>query len=1450
MPVRNAGRVPGAPKKTAALVLEDGRAFVGDALGAEVVGEGEVVFNTAMTGYQEVLTDPSYAGQMVCMTYPLQGNYGVRDADAESSRPWARALIVRWACPVPSHHSSEGSLDEYLKRWKVPAITEIDTRALTRHLRINGALRAVLTHESQAPSQARLAELAAAARRVTPLAEQDLVAQASRTSVEEWLDALPPELRRGDHADGAGLSIAVVDYGVKSNILRSLRERGCRVVVLPHTATWRDVESTGADGLVLANGPGDPAVLDGPVELARQAIGRIPIFGICLGHQILGRAAGATTSRLPFGHHGANHPVKDLETGRVHITSQNHEFQVDAGSIPAGDFFVSQRNLNDGSVEGLSHRTLPVFSVQYHPEGCPGPQDNQHLYDRFVEMVRDRRPALRAVGGAAPPPKPRKVLILGSGPIVIGQAAEFDYAGTQACKALREEGIETVLVNSNPATIMTDEEVADRVYLEPLTVESIERVIARERPDALLPTLGGQTALNLATELAAAGVLDRHHVRLLGAGIETIRKAEDRQAFKDMLQGIGEPVPISRVCESLENVLEFAAEVGLPLVIRPAYTLGGTGGGFVTNEADLERIAIGGLNASPIHQVLIERSLWGWKEIEYEVMRDAADTCITVCNMENLDPMGVHTGDSIVVAPAQTLSDRDHQMLRSSAIRIIRALGIEGGCNVQFALDPKSSTYYVIEVNPRVSRSSALASKATGYPIARVAAKVAVGRRLEEIRNEVTGRTFAAFEPALDYCVVKIPRWPFDKFPAGDRRLGTQMASTGEVMAIERTFEAALVKAMRSLEQKPPATAELGPETIDQPNDRRLFALLNALRNGASPQSLADRSGIDRWFIDRMANLARLEVEGDVRELRRAGYSDSMISALRGETIESAAPTYKLVDTCAAEFEAATPYYYSCWEEETESTPVKGRSALVIGSGPIRIGQGIEFDYCSVHAAWSLRDAGVRAVLVNSNPETVSTDFDTSDRLYFDPLDLDGALHVAQVEHVGGALVQFGGQTAINLAEALDQHGVAIMGSSVEAIDLAEDRRAFAKALDAIGIPQPVGGTTTTVEEAVAIAERAGYPVLVRPSYVLGGRAMEIVRNREELRRYMFWAIGAMPRGTVLVDKYLQGTEVEVDAITDGETVVIPGVMQHVERAGVHSGDSYAVYPAQSLEASELDHVVEYTVKIARHLRLRGMLNVQYVVHRGHVYVLEVNPRSSRTVPFLSKVTGVPMVKLATRVMLGEKLADMGWSTGLVAARDLVAVKAPVFSMNKLPAVDSYLGPEMKSTGEAIGIAGTLNEALRKAFAASGMHIERGGTALLTIADVDKPELLPIVSRLIQMGWTLVATDGTARALRQAGFSPRVVAKIGEPGPTVVDVITQGQVDLVINTMSNVYAEPNEVGGPVFKDGFEIRRAAVERRIPCLTSLDTATALLESAVAASREMEVRTIEEWREGVPV
>jgi carbamoyl-phosphate synthase large subunit len=860
---------------------------------------------------------------------------------------------------------------------------------------------------------------------------------------------------------------------------------------------------------------------------------------------------------------------------------------------------------------------------------------------------------------------------------------------------------------------MTDEDVADRVYIEPLTVDAVERVIERERPDAILPTLGGQTGLNLAMDLHRAGVLERWGVRFLGADADVIRRAEDREAFKQMLLSIGEPVPPSSVCESLQDARAYAKEIGLPLVVRPAYTLGGTGGGFVTTEADLDRVVRGGLAASPIGQVLVERSVWGWKELEYEVMRDAAGTCITVCNMENLDPMGVHTGDSIVVAPAQTLSDRDHQMLRASALRIIRALGIEGGCNIQFALDPGSSTYFVIEVNPRVSRSSALASKATGYPIARVAAKVAIGRRLDEVLNAVTGRTYAAFEPALDYCVVKVPRWPFDKFPGADRRLGTQMASTGECMAIERTFEGALAKALRSLEQRPPDPAQLDEEAlIDQPNDRRLFALMEALRRGAEPADLARRSGIDVWFLD------RIKAMGEALE-----------AGLASPAASSGPITYKLVDTCAGEFEAATPYYYSCQEEESESKPMSRRSALVIGSGPIRIGQGIEFDYCSVHAAWALREAGVRAVMANSNPETVSTDFDTSDRLYFEPLDAEGAAAVAKTERVMGAVVQFGGQTAINLADPLADAGIRILGSSAEAIDLAEDRRRFAAALEAIGVPQPVGDTTTSVEEALAIADRVGYPVLVRPSYVLGGRAMEIVHDAGELRVYMEWARAALPtvgapppglratspsksgrnasppglpspdqtsrRGTVLVDKYLMGVEVEVDAISDGETVVIPGIMQHVERAGVHSGDSYAVYPAPGLESWEQAEVVDHTIRIARHLDLRGLVNVQYVVHRGRVYVLEVNPRASRTVPMLSKVTGVPMVKLATRVMLGERLANLGWASGLVPSRPLVAVKAPVFSMSKLASVDSYLGPEMKSTGEVMGVDRTLTAGRR-----------------------------------------------------------------------------------------------------------------------------------------------------------
>ena len=1087
--------------------------------------------------------------------------------------------------------------------------------------------------------------------------------------------------------------------------------------------------------------------------------------------------------------------------------------------------------------------------------------------------------------------KPKKVLIIGSGPIVIGQAAEFDYAGTQACKAMREEGVTSVLVNSNPATIMTDEGVADVTYIEPLTVEVLERVIARERPDGLLPTLGGQVGLNLAVDLHTAGVLDTYAVRLLGTPLESIKKAEDRALFRRTMQEIGEPIPPSVIVERLEDGDAALAEIGLPAVIRPAYTLGGTGGGFVHTEAEFRRTLESGLAASPVSQVLVERSLRGWKEVEYEVMRDGADTCITVCNMENLDPMGVHTGDSIVVAPSQTLSDKDYQRLRSASLKIIRALGIEGGCNVQLALAPRPDVtdwdgssrrpgagggalpYYVIEVNPRVSRSSALASKATGYPIARVAAKIAVGRRLEEIRNRVTGKTTAAFEPALDYVVVKIPRWPFDKFGAGDRSLGTQMKATGEVMAIDRTFEAALQKAVRSLEVGSRSLL-WEDKSVDGPaaaaavaTDNRIWHLMSALRRGSDVMSIARATGVDPWFLEKLVALVRMEqrllgepLTADLlRDAKRMGFGDEQIANLAGSVTEKVRqqrlewgirPVYKMVDTCAAEFEAATPYFYSTYEEENEAIPAAGPRALVVGSGPIRIGQGIEFDYASVKAAQALRAAGYSAILANSNPETVSTDFDTSDRLYFEPLDEESVRDILDNEsgeNGGGAgegvptILQFGGQTAINLAGPLTRAARPILGSSAESIDLAEDRKRFEQFLTGLGIPQPPGTTVMNVEEAIQAAETIGYPVLVRPSYVLGGRAMEIVQGAGEMARYVGQAMDAAPGKPVLVDKYFAGIEVEVDAICDGESVLIPGIMEHIERAGVHSGDSMAVYPAPNLTQGETDLLVEYTRQIGLGLDVQGLMNIQYVVMRdgegaregsypegGGVFVLEVNPRASRTVPFLSKVTTVPMVQLAVNVMLGQSLAEQGYTGGLWPLRDLVAIKAPVFSMSKLIGVDTYLGPEMKSTGEVMGVDRHFNGALTKALMASDMALPPGGTALLSIADQDKAEAMELIRQLCTAGYTLYATDGTAELIRGLGLEVRRVPKrLAESHPNVVDVIEAGEVDFVLNT--------SEGGRTTLRDGFHIRRAAAEKRLPCFTSLDTARHAVRALVAQMGE---------------
>ncbi|MBM2809595.1 MAG: carB [Chloroflexi bacterium] len=1079
-------------------------------------------------------------------------------------------------------------------------------------------------------------------------------------------------------------------------------------------------------------------------------------------------------------------------------------------------------------------------------------------------------------------------MVIGSGPIIIGQAAEFDYAGTQACRSLREEGLSTVLVNSNPATIMTDIGVADAVYIEPITVSVIERIIQRERPDGLLPTLGGQTGLNIAVDLADAGVLDRYNVRLLGTPLATIKQAEDRELFKELMLSLGEPVPESVVASDVEAAVEFAEGIGYPVIIRPAFTLGGTGGGIGRTEVELRTVCENGLSASPIHQVLVERSLIGWKEIEYEVMRDSADNCITVCNMENFDPMGVHTGDSIVVAPSQTLSDFEYQMLRSAAIKIIRALGIEGGCNIQYGLDPRSHAYYVIEVNPRVSRSSALASKATGYPIARVAAKIAIGRRLDEIPNRVTGQTTAAFEPALDYLVVKVPRWPFDKFASGDRTINTQMKSTGEVMAIDRSFEAALQKAVRSLEidgrsllweERSWSDADGCPteelfDLISRPNDLRLWAIAAALRREVAIEKVASLSGIDPFFVAKLASIVEVERELLREDLtpslmyraKRMGFADAQIAALSDRLPEQVRvqrtgwgirPVYKMVDTCAAEFSAATPYFYSTYEAENEAAPLGVASALVIGSGPIRIGQGIEFDYCSVRAAAALQEAGLASIMINSNPETVSTDFDASTRLYFEPLDEESLRDVLENEigetangFLGEAppvVAQFGGQTAINLAEPLHRAGGRILGSSVEAIDLAEDRRRFESLLNALEVPQPPGASVRTVEEAINTAETIGYPVLVRPSYVLGGRAMEIVHNATDLIRYVTAATQLSTRHPVLIDKYLEGKELEVDAICDRKDVLIPGLMEHVERAGVHSGDSMAVYPALGLRRSEVERVVDYTTRIGIGLGVLGVFNVQYVLFEDTLYVLEVNPRSSRTVPFLSKVTGVPIVTVATHVSLGKSLRDQGYRGGLWPKQDLVAVKAPVFSMSKLARVDTYLGPEMKSTGEVMGIDCTYEGAMTKALIASGMMLPAEGALLLSIADRDKPESIPIIKSFASSGYRLYATEGTAQMISALGI-PVVMTtkKLDEGHPNVLDVIVDGSVNGVVNTLAGVSARRDQL-----RDGFEIRRTAAERRIPCFTSLDTARVVAECVAGgrhrepdAASSFDVRPIQEY------
>ena len=1044
-------------------------------------------------------------------------------------------------------------------------------------------------------------------------------------------------------------------------------------------------------------------------------------------------------------------------------------------------------------------------------------------------------------------PEIKKVLVIGSGPIVIGQAAEFDYAGTQACRSLKEEGIEVVLLNSNPATIMTDKDIADRVYIEPLTVEVVEQLILKEKPDSVLPTLGGQAGLNLAMELEEAGFLRENNVRLIGTTSQTIKKAEDRLEFKQTMEKIGEPIAASRVVENVEDGIEFTKIIGYPVVLRPAYTLGGSGGGIAHNYEELVEILENGLRLSRVGQVLVERCIAGWKEIEYEVMRDSAGNCITVCNMENIDPVGVHTGDSIVVAPSQTLGDKEYQMLRTSALNIISELGITGGCNVQYALNPESFEYCVIEVNPRVSRSSALASKATGYPIAKVAAKIALGYTLDEIKNAITGKTYASFEPMLDYCVVKIPRLPFDKFISAKRTLTTQMKATGEVMSICDNFEGALMKAIRSLEQHVDCLMSYDFTHLDDEeltgqlavvDDRRIWVIAEALRRGFSYDKIHEITRIDKWFIDKLCILTEMEMALKtqpltaelLKEAKRIEFPDNVIARLTGKTEEEIkdmryangiTAAYKMVDTCAAEFAAETPYYYSVFGSENEAIETNDRKkVLVLGSGPIRIGQGIEFDFCSVHCTWAFAKEGYETIIINNNPETVSTDFDIADKLYFEPLTPEDVESIVNLEKPDGAVVQFGGQTAIKLTEALMKMGVPILGTSAENVDAAEDRELFDEILEKCGIPRPSGHTVFTAEEANKAANELGYPVLVRPSYVLGGQGMQIAINDEDVDEFIGIINRIAQEHPILVDKYLVGKEIEVDAVCDGEDILIPGIMEHIERAGIHSGDSISVYPAQSLDDHVKATIVDYTRKLAQSLHVIGLINIQFIVCGEDVYVIEVNPRSSRTVPYISKVTGIPIVPLATRVILGKKLKELGYPTGLAPEADYIAIKMPVFSFEKIRGADISLGPEMKSTGECLGIAKTFNEALYKAFIGAGIKLPKHKNMIMTLKDADKEEGIEIARRFEKIGYRIYATRGTAKVLQEAGVNAIRTNKIEQESPNLLDLILGHKIDLVIDTPSQ--------GVEHSRDGFLIRRTAIETGVNVLTAMDTARALVTS----------------------
>ena len=1411
------------------LYLETGEIFEGKSIGFDGVNVGELVFNTSMVGYQEILTDPSYAGQIITMTYPLIGNYGINKSYSESEGVQARGFVVKKVSDIDSNFMTEGTIQEFLINNKVVAIEGVDTRDITRNIRDKGVVKSIISSKELLSNE--VMDLFNNFKDISDIAKDVTVSE--------------KKVIKGENENGP--KVGILDLGVKQNIVRNLIKRSREVIIYPMSTSTDEIIRDEVDGIHISNGPGDPAVHTEVIKTIAELVEIMPVFGICFGHQLLSLAMGAKTYKMTFGHRGGNHGVKNIKTNKSFICSQNHGYAVDSESLKDTKLEPYYLNLNDETVEGVIHTEKHAFSVQFHPESAPGPNDTEFIFDDFIKMINGSK-AGKTLKEIFDQPafenkkqKINKVLIIGSGPIIIGQAAEFDYSGTQACKAIKEEGIEIVLLNSNPATIMTDENIADRVYIEPINVETVERIIQKEKPDGILAGFGGQTALNLAMKLEEEGILAKYGIKLLGINSESIKRAEDRELFKELLEKIGEPVAKSAIVSTIIDAVEFSNEINYPIIVRPAYTLGGSGGGIANNETELVEIVERGLTLSPINQVLIERSLLGWKEVEYEVMRDKKGNFITVCNMENFDPVGVHTGDSIVVAPSQTLTNFEYQMLRDSSYRIIDELKIEGGCNVQFALDPISHNYIVIEVNPRVSRSSALASKATGYPIAKIAAKIALGYTLDELTNYVTQKSSAFFEPAIDYIVVKVPKWPFNKFKTASPTLNTQMKATGEVMSISRTFESAFMKAIISLEgdytglglNREISDAEL-EEMIITSHYERAFAIAESLRRGKTIDEIHKISKIDKWFLTGLQNI--IDVENSlinnpdniaIKNAEKMCFLDEEIEKLLNMSDENMKelrdaekiyPVYKMVDTCAGEFEAVTPYYYSTFEDKDEVIVTENKKIIIIGSGPIRIGQGIEFDYCSVHGVWAIKELGYEAIIINNNPETVSTDFDTSDKLYFESLHIDDVMNIIKKEKPYGVILQFGGQTSINLAEKLEKYGVKILGTDFESIDLAEDRIKFKEFLNNLDIKSPDGAIATSYSEALEIVKVLDYPVMIRPSYVIGGRAMKIVYTDKELEEYLAEA-KKVGDATILIDKYLEGIEIEVDAISDGKDILIPGIMEHIEKTGVHSGDSITAYPPLTLSDEIIEKLVETTKKIAINIKNKGLINIQYALKDGELYIIEVNPRASRTVPILSKITETPMIKIATRIMLEEKLEDMEYGKGLKPNKNFHAIKYPVFSTEKLSDVDIFLGPEMKSTGEILAIDSDLNKAIYKGFLATNISkIEpigkngKGEKVYVSMNPYTKKKSLELVKNLIKLGFQIVASKKTYDYL----ISENVEVEL-----EVIESVIQNLQDyvMVINT-------PTE-GNGLLRNGFKLRRKCAELKRLLFTNIETASLYLK-----------------------